>query len=81
MFVSKRKRIIMLSALFMIFLFAVPYQDFQADTGGSDYGTEFDDMLTKKFGNYTVQAVYANYNADKYKTDTEKFWLQVTIAF
>jgi len=58
------------------------YHDFQADTGGSDYGTEFDAMLTKKIGtHYTVQAVYANYNADKYKTDTEKLWLQVTIAF
>ena len=58
------------------------YHDFQADTGGSDYGTEFDAMLTKKIGtHYTVQAAYANYNADKYKTDTEKLWLQVTIAF
>ncbi len=58
------------------------YHSFQADEGGSDYGTEFDAMLTKKFGkHYTLQAAYANYNADEYKTDTEKFWLQITMAF
>jgi len=58
------------------------YHDFQADEGGSDYGTEFDTMLTKKFGNhYTLQAAYANYKADEYKTDTQKFWLQFTVAF
>lgn len=58
------------------------YHDFQADTGGSDYGTEFDTMLTKKFGkHYTLQAAYANYSADEYKTDTEKFWLQLTMSY
>ena len=58
------------------------YHDFQADEGGSDYGTEFDIMLTKKIGShYTVQAAYANYNADEYKTDTQKLWLQFTMAF
>lgn len=58
------------------------YHDFQADEGGSDYGTEFDVMLTKKFGShYILQAAYANYNADEYKTDTQKFWLQFTVAY
>ncbi len=58
------------------------YHDFQADTGGSDYGTEFDVMLTKKFGkHYTLQAAYANYDADEFKTDTEKFWLQITMTY
>jgi hypothetical protein len=58
------------------------YHDFQADEGGSDYGTEFDAMLTKKFaGHYTVQATYADYNADEYKTDVQKFWLSLTVAF
>ena len=58
------------------------YHDFQADAGGSDYGTEFDAMLTKKFADhYTLQATYANYNADEFKTDTEKFWLQLTVVF
>ena len=58
------------------------YHDFRADEGGSDYGTEFDVMLTKKFGsNYTIQAAYANYNADEYKTDTQKFWLQFMVTY
>ena len=58
------------------------YHDFRADEGGSDYGTEFDAMLTKRFAShYTLQAKYANYNADEYKTDTQKFWLQFTVAF
>ena len=58
------------------------YHDFQADEGGSDYGKEFDAMLTKKFGShYTLQAAYANYDADEYKVDTQKFWLQFTVAF
>jgi len=58
------------------------YHDFQADEGGGDYGREFDAMLTKKFGShYTLQAAYANYDADEYKVDTQKFWLQFTVAF
>lgn len=58
------------------------YHDFQSDEGDSDYGTEYNMMLTKKFGShYTLQAAYANYNADEYKTDTEKFWLQFTVAY
>ena len=58
------------------------YHDFQADAGGMDYGTEFDASIGKKIGkHYNVQAFYANYNADEFKTDTEKIWLQVTMAF
>lgn len=58
------------------------YHDFQSDADNTDYGTEYNMMLTKKFcDHYTLQAAYANYNADEYKTDTEKFWLQLTIAY
>lgn len=58
------------------------YHDFRADAGSSKYGTEFDAMLTRKFGsNYTVQATYAQYSADEFKSDVEKFWLQFTVAF
>ncbi len=58
------------------------YHDFQADAGGSDYGTEFDVKLTKKLGkNYTVLASWSTYNADEYKTDTDKFWLQLAVTF
>lgn len=58
------------------------YHDFQADTGGDNYGTEFNAMLTKKIADhYTIQLAYANYNADELKTDTQKFWLQFTASF
>lgn len=58
------------------------YHDFQADAGGSDYGSEFDVKLAKKFwNNYTVLVSYATYNAEEFKTDTEKFWLQLTVDF
>lgn len=58
------------------------YHDFQSDQGSSEYGDEIDIMLTKRFGsNYTFVAKYANYSADEYKTDTEKFWIQFTIAY
>lgn len=58
------------------------YHDFQADQGNADYGTEYDAMLTKKFAeHYSLQAVYANYDADTYKRDTQKFWLQLTVSY
>ncbi len=58
------------------------YHDFQSDEGSSSYGDEIDLMLTKKFGsNYTIVAKYANYMADEYKTDTQKIWIQLTIAY
>jgi len=58
------------------------FHDFQADAGGSAYGSEFDAMLTKKFlGSYILQAKYANYDADEFKSDVQKFWLQFTVKY
>ncbi len=58
------------------------YHDFQADSGGSDYGTEWNAMLTKKIAeHYTLQVAYADYNADEFKVDTKKLWLQFTVAY
>jgi len=58
------------------------YHDFHADAGGSDYGTEIDIKLTKKiWKNYEVLASYSSYNADEYKGDTRKFWMQITAEF
>jgi len=58
------------------------YHDFEADEGGGDYGTEFDTMLTKTFANhYKVLASYSHYDSDEFKTDTQKFWLQLTVNF
>lgn len=58
------------------------YHDFQADEGSSDYGTEFDIKLTRKFAqHYTGMVSWSTYNADEFKTDTDKFWLQFTVNF
>ena len=58
------------------------YHGFEADEGGSDYGSEFDTMLTKIFAkHYKVLASYSYYDADEFKTDTQKFWLQFTVNF
>lgn len=58
------------------------YHDFRADSGGATYGSEIDLSLTKKFSdNYILQAKYADYDADEFKTDVQKFWLQFTVKF
>lgn len=58
------------------------YHDFKADSGGADYGSELDLSLLKKFGeSYALQAKYADYNADEFNTDVQKFWLQFTVMF
>lgn len=60
----------------------IVFHDFRADAGGSTYGSEFDAMLTKKFGDsYILQAKYANYKADEFKSDVQKFWLQFTVKY
>ena len=58
------------------------YHDFQADEGGSDYGTELDLVAAKKFGDrYTLLVKYATYDADKYSVDTDKLWIQGSFKF
>ncbi len=58
------------------------YHDFSADQGSSDYGSEFDFKVAWKFKrHYTLAAIYASYDADEYKTDTDKLWLELTVNF
>lgn len=58
------------------------YHDFSADEGGSDYGSEFDFKVAWKFKkHYTLAAIYASYDADEFKTDTDKLWLELTVNF
>jgi hypothetical protein len=58
------------------------FHDFSADEGGSNYGSEFDFKLAWKFKkHYTLAAIYASYDADEYKTDTDKLWLELTVDF
>ena len=58
------------------------YHDFQAETGGMDYGSEIDFVAAYTFcKKYSVLFKYAAYDADDYSTDTDKAWLMVTAAF
>jgi hypothetical protein len=58
------------------------YHDFQADSGGADYGQELDLSATYSFlEHYTVGLIYANYNADEYGVDTQKFWAWAGLKF
>ncbi len=58
------------------------YHDFEAETGGMDYGSEFDFIAAYKFNqNYSVLFKYAAYDADDFATDTDKAWLMLSAAF
>jgi len=49
------------------------YHDFTDDTGRVHYGKEWNFQAVKKFGkHYSLLAKYANYDADRFATDTQK---------
>lgn len=60
---------------------AVTYHRFDSDFGGVNYGTEWDASLGFKVAAVAVLAKYANYSADAFAVDTEKFWLQAEVSF
>lgn len=58
------------------------YHSFKADNGGADYGSEwgvYAKMPVKD--NYYVEAKYAEYDADTFSADTQKFVLGVGAKF
>jgi hypothetical protein len=57
------------------------YHDFDSDFGGVEYGREWDASLGFKLGPVGLLAKYANYQADAFAFDTEKFWLQAEFSF
>ncbi|OAI15154.1 hypothetical protein A1507_14735 [Methylomonas koyamae] len=59
------------------------YHDFYDDTGGIEYGSEWDFSILKKFGkHYSLLAKYANFNTENAAfTDTQKIWLQANVSF
>ncbi len=58
------------------------YHDFQAEDGNTDYGTEFDAVVSKGLNKYlTAMVKAAFYNADQYATDTTKFWFMLSAKF
>ena len=63
------------------------YHNFSDDTGSTDYGDEYDFLVTRNFGkHYSLLAKYAYYDGDDnapgaLKNDTQKIWLQGNISF
>lgn len=53
------------------------YHRFHSDRLGQHYGNEIDLIAGAKRGRYAVSARYAHYKADRFATDTDKFWLQL----
>ena len=64
-------------------IFTGVYHDFYDDTGGVEYGSEWDFSILKKFGkHYSLLAKYANFNTENAAfTDTQKIWLQANVSF
>lgn len=59
------------------------YHWFEAQKGGANFGTEFDAMLSRKFGKYTtVVAKFADYRRDSPAyPNVRKIWLQLDFAY
>ncbi len=53
------------------------YHRFDSDRLDQHYGNEIDLIAGVKRGHYALSARYAHYKADKFATDTDKFWLQL----
>jgi len=60
---------------------AASYHDLASDYGSADYGQELDVSAAKQFGPVTVLLKYADYHADDYGSDTQKFWLMFNATF
>lgn len=60
------------------------YHKFDADTGGADFGQEYDLVASRKFGkNWTVLAKYAKYDgkAAPFAFDKQVFWAEIEFNF
>ncbi len=56
---------------------SVTYHKFESDFGDIDYGQEWDAQIGFKILKTAVLFKYANYDADAFSVDTEKFWVQL----
>jgi len=60
----------------------VAYHDFQADEGSMDYGTEWDAVVNVPLGeHFSLSFKAADYDADSWKVDTQKFWIVFTARY
>jgi hypothetical protein len=60
---------------------AVTYHKFKSDVGSVDYGEEWDAQIGFKVLKTAVLFKYANYDADAFSVDTEKFWVQLEWSY
>lgn len=60
---------------------AVTFHRFASDRGGLHYGDEWDASLGLPLGRMQLVAKLADYRAERYGSDTRKFWLQVEFAY
>ncbi|MGK0498978.1 MAG: hypothetical protein ACJAYG_000609 [Oceanicoccus sp.] len=61
---------------------AVVYHQFDADEGSIDYGSEINFVATYPFSkNISAQFKYAAYDAEEFKSDTDKVWLTMNLKF
>lgn len=57
------------------------YHDYSAETGGDDFGSEFNLAAAAKWNMVELKVKYANYEAESFAKDTQKAWLQVALGF
>ena len=65
-------------------VFKVIYHDFQSAEESIDYGTEVDALYKRAIPGVkglTGMVKYADYNADDFSVDTQKFWVMVDYKF
>jgi hypothetical protein len=53
------------------------YHQFESSRLGIDYGSEVDLQLQAKYQRFNLMLKYADYNADRFATDTRKYWVEL----
>jgi len=57
------------------------YHWFDAESGGADYGQEFDFSIKARVQEFGLSLIYANYQADTFATDTERVFFSISRRF
>ena len=53
------------------------YHQFDSSRLSIDYGSEVDLQLQAKYQRFNFMLKYADYNADRFATDTHKYWVEL----
>lgn len=58
------------------------YHLFEAEDSGTDYGSEWDFQISKKFfDRFTLAVTYASYARDQFAADIERFWVTASFKY